>query len=78
MQEQMRQRLEAGGAKKYEDWAAEKQRAEQLERQRVAVSIKHAGRLARAGVAVPQSVKGANHGLVMHCSLLESLVAGKW
>uniref|UniRef100_A0A383V5A4 Uncharacterized protein n=1 Tax=Tetradesmus obliquus TaxID=3088 RepID=A0A383V5A4_TETOB len=36
VQEQTRQRLEAAGAKKYHEWAAEKQRAEQLERQRVA------------------------------------------
>jgi hypothetical protein len=49
MQEQTRQRLEAAGAKKYEDWAAEKQRAEQLERQRVAVSGTHAGWLAATG-----------------------------
>jgi hypothetical protein len=38
IQEQTRQRLEAAGAKKYEEWAAEKQRAELLERQRAAVS----------------------------------------
>lgn len=43
VQEQTRQRLEAAGAKKYQEWAAEKQRAEQLERQRVAVSVRHAG-----------------------------------
>jgi hypothetical protein len=56
MQEQTRQRLEAAGAKKYEDWAAEKQRAEQLERQRIAVGGRHAGWLAA-------TVRGVDHWL---------------